>query len=180
MQKEKCSHLWEMVNVAAGLIVFKKCFHCAKVSACFTFHSEPPLAPSREGDHFWNVMQSDETFHFDLECTKCGTLVKLDGLVSLMMCTGCDETCQVDVLRRRLEPESRRVCIALSSLPAEEKKQLPREKFAVLEDYIDQRCDHLKCGIKLVPNTMVKNIAKCYAEVVKDADMLFAMVPEGK
>ena len=180
MQKEKCAHLWEMINVATGLIVFKKCFHCAKISACFAFHSEPPLAPSREGDHFWNVMENDETFHFDLECTKCGTLVKLDELVSLMMCTGCDETCPVDLLRRKLEPESRRVCIALSSLPAEEKKQLPPEKFAVLEDYITQRCDQSKCGIKLVPNTMVKNIAKCYAEVVRDADMLFSIVPKGK
>ena len=180
MQKEKCSHLWEMTNVAAGLIVFKKCFHCARVSTCFTLDKKPPLEPLHEKNHFWNFMESDETFHFDLKCAKCDTLVKLDELVSLMMCTGCDETCQVDLLRRKLEPGSMRVYIVLGCRPVEERKQLSQEKFAAIEDYINQRCNHIKSGIKLVSHTMVKNIEKCYADVIKDADMLFAITAKGE
>ena len=61
-----------MINVADGMIVMKKCFHCE---------------PNRDGVHFWNFMESDESFHFDLECTACGTIVKLDELVGLMLCT---------------------------------------------------------------------------------------------
>jgi len=180
MRKEKCSHLWEMVNVASGLIVMKKCFHCGKVSTCFTFHNEPPLEPSHEEEHFWNFMESDESFHFDLKCAKCGTLVKLDELVGLMMCTGCDQTCEVDILRRKLEPEGTRVYIAFGRRPIDERKQLPKEKFAVLEDYFSQQCNSLKSQIKIVPHEMVKSIENCYAEAIKDVETLFLVPSEEK
>ena len=178
MQEEKCSHSWEMVNVAGGLIVMKKCFHCSRISTCFTFHNEPPLEASHEGTHFWNFAESDQAFHFDLKCTKCATLVKLDELVGLMMCTGCDEKCEVDILRRKLEPQDTPVCIALGPRPIEERKQLDPEKFAVLEDFFDQKRHSLKSVI--VSHKMVKNIANCYAKVIKDVDMLFAMAAGGK
>jgi len=178
MQEEKCSHLWEMVNVARGLIVMKKCFHCGKVSTCFTFHNEPPLEACHDGAHFWNFVESDESFHFDLRCAKCGTLVKLDELVGLMMCTGCDETCKADILRRKLEPPHTWVCIALGCRPTEERKQLSPEKFAVLEAFFNQQRDCLKSLI--VPHKMVKNIANCYARVIKDVNMLFAIAAGGE
>jgi len=92
-----------MTNVAPGLIVMKKCFHCAKVSTCFTFHNKPPLEPSHDSEHFWNFMESDEFFHFDLKCAKCASVVKLDELVGLTTCVGCDETCEVGILMRKLE-----------------------------------------------------------------------------
>ena len=180
MQKEKCSHLWEMVNVASGLIVMKKCFHCGKVSTCFTYHDKPPLETSHEGDHFWNFMESDESFHFDLKCAKCDTLVKFDELVGLMMCTGCDETCEVDILRRKLEPEATRVYIALGCRPIDERKQLPQEKFSVLEEYFTQQCKSLKSRIKIVSHEMVKSIGSCYPKVIKDVDMLFTAASEEK
>ncbi|MHC4464323.1 MAG: hypothetical protein ACYS6W_16750 [Planctomycetota bacterium] len=180
MQKEKCSHFWEMTNVASGLVVMKKCFHCGKVSTCFTYHDKPPLETSHEGDHFWNFMESDPSFHFDLKCAKCDTLVKFNELVGLMMCTGCDETCEVDILRRKLEPEGTRIYIAFGRRPIDERKQLPQEKFAVLEDYFSQQCKSLKCKIKLVPHEMVKNIASCYAEAIKDVETLFMAPSEAK
>ncbi len=180
MQKEKCSHSWEMIDVTSGLIVMKKCFHCSKVSTCFISHKEPPLDPCHEGGHFWNFMESDESFHFNLKCSKCGTLVKLDELVGLMMCTGCDETCEVDILRRKLELEHTRVCIALGCRPIEERKRLPPEKFAVLQDFFNQRCNSPKSCIKLVPHEMLQEIADCYAEVIKDEDMLLAIAAGDK
>ena len=159
-----------MVNVSPGLIVMKKCFHCSKVSTCFTFHCDTPLESSHEGEHFWNFVESDEAFHFDLNCTKCETVVKFDELVGLMICTGCDETCEVDILRRKVKPENTKVCIALGRQPVDERKQLPPEKFAVLEEFFKQQFDCLKCLI--VPHKMVKNIANCYAEAIKDLNSL--------
>ena len=173
MQSEKCSHIWEMVNVSDGLIVMKKCFHCNKVSTCFAFHHESPLEACREGDHFWNFVESDESFHFDLKCSKCETLVKFDESVGLMICTGCDEACEVDVLKRELEPEKALVCIAVGRRPIEERKQLSDEKFAVLEEFFNQRSKASKCKIKIVPHKMVRDITKCYADVIKDMDTLF-------
>ena len=180
MQKEKCTHSWEMVNVADGLIIMKKCFHCGKVSTCFVFHNKPPLEPSREGLHFWNFMESDESFHFDLKCGGCGTLLKLDELVGLMMCTGCDQTCEVDILRRKLEPENTRVYIALGRRPIDERKQLSPEQISALEEYFTQRCKLSKSKIKIVSHKMVKSIEGCYPKVIKDVEMLFAGACEEK
>ncbi len=127
-------------------------------------------------------MESDPSFHFDLKCAKCGTLVKFNELVGLMMCTGCDETCEVDILRRKLEPEATptRVYIAFGRRPIDDRKQLPREKFAILEDYFSQQCKSLKCKIKIVPHEMVKSIASCYAQAIKDVEMLFVVPSEEK
>jgi len=180
MTKEKCSHSWEMVNVVSGLVVMKKCFRCIKVSTCFVFHNKPPLEPCHEEKHFWNFMESDPSFHFDLKCTKCGTLVKLDELVGLMMCTGCDETCQVDILRRELEPEHTRVCIALGYRPIDERKQLPQEKISILEDYFSQQRESLKSKIKVVSHEMVKSIENCYAKMIEGVETLSRVTSEEK
>ena len=180
MREDKCSHIWEMVNVAGGLIVMKQCFHCGKVSTCFCFHDKLPLEPSHEGEHFWNFMEGVPGFHFDLKCVNCDTLVKLDELVGLMMCTGCDEKCEVDAIRRKLEPEGTQVCIALGGRPIAERKQIPEEKTAVLQDYFDQQGKSLKTRIKIVSHKMVKSIGSCYAEMVKDADALFITAPKRK
>jgi len=180
MQEDKCPHVWEMGNVASGLIVMKKCFHCGKVSTCFCFHDKLPLEPCREEGHFWNFVEGDPTLHFDLKCINCGRVVKFGELVGLMICTGCDERCEVDVLRRKLEPQGTRVCIALGCRPIEERKQLPGEKIAILQDYFDQQGKSLKFKIKIVPHEMVRSIDSCYAEVVKDVDMLFITALEQK
>jgi hypothetical protein len=169
MREQKCSHIWEMVNVASGLVVMKKCFHCGKVSTCFCFHDKLPLEPSHEGKHFWNFMEGDPAFHFDLKCTNCETLVQLRGLVGLMICTGCDQRCDVDVLRRQLEPEGTQVCIALGCRPIDERKQLDEDRIAILQDYLDQQS---KSKLKVVPHKMVRSIDNCYAEVIKDVDSL--------
>jgi hypothetical protein len=71
------------------------------------------------------------------------------------------------------QSENTRVCIALGRRPVEERKQLPPEKFAVLEEFINQQSRSSKYPIKVVPQEMVKNLAKCYAEAIADAKMLF-------
>lgn len=174
VMENKCSHIWEMVDVTAGLIVMKKCFHCGEVSSCFCFHDQMPLEPCQEQEHFWNFVEGGVTFHFDLKCTTCGTLVKFDELVGLMFCTGCDEKCDVDVLRRKIEPEKKEVCIALGRRPIDERKQLSEEKIAILQEYLDQQGKSLKCKIKVVPHEMVRSIDNCYATVIEDVNSLFA------
>ncbi|MCK4942949.1 MAG: hypothetical protein KAS65_05195, partial [Candidatus Aminicenantes bacterium] len=88
MQEEKCAHTCEMVNVDYGFVITEKCYNCDKISTYFSLESRPPLEEYREGDHFWNVMESAQSFRFDLKCTKCGKVEKFDNLMGLMMCTG--------------------------------------------------------------------------------------------
>jgi len=180
MRQDNCSHIWEMVNVAGGLIVMKKCFHCSKVSTCFCFHNELPLEPCHEGEHFWNFMEGDPTFHFDLNCAKCNTLVKLDELVGLAMCTGCDQKCEAGILEQKLELEDTQLCIALGHRPINERKQLAPEKIAVLQEYFNQQNKSTKTRIKIVPHEMVRSFDNCYAEVIKDIYMFFTIPVEKK
>jgi len=166
MEDKKCLHLWEMINISDGLIVMKKCTHCEKVSTCFSPDTTPPLESCREQEHFWNFMEADPSFHFDLECSKCGTIVEMNELVGLMLCTGCDEECKVHVCRHKLETENTQVYIALGRRPMDERKQLPKDKFAVLQEYFEQQAGCGKPKVKIVPHKMVKNIATCYAEPI--------------
>jgi hypothetical protein len=169
-----------MANVADGMIVMKQCFHCGKVSTCFCFHDKLPLEPCHEEEHFWNFVEADPAFHFDLKCSKCGTWVKFDELVGLVTCTGCDEKCKVNTLRRELEPKGTLVFVALGRRPIDERKQLPAEKVTTLQEYFGQRAKSLKSRIRIVPHYMVRSIDNCYAEVVKDLDMLFTTSAERK
>jgi len=97
-----------------------------------------------------------------------------------MMCTGCDERCEVDVLRRKLEPEGKQVCIALGRRPIKERKQLSQETIAILQDYFDQQDKSLKTSIRIVSHEMVRSIEICYAEVIKDMDALLITAAEGR
>jgi hypothetical protein len=58
--------------------------------------------------------------------------------------------------------------------PIEERPQLSREKFAALEAYFDRQSESLESKIKIVPHKMVKDFSSCYAEVIRDVDVLWA------
>ncbi len=186
MQEEKCSnqdqdrHLWQMVNVQYGFMTTERCFHCDKVVTYFSSEHKPPLEEYRDGDHFWNVMETAQSIRFDLQCTECGTLVELKELMGLMLCTGCDEKCRVDALMKKHEPERTWIYVAFGFLPIDETEQLSKEKIAVLEDYFNQRRKSSTSRIKIVSHEMVKSYATCYAEVIRDLDLLSLTPPESE
>ena len=180
MSEKECFHSWEMVNIVNGIIVLKRCFHCSKVSSCFSVDTKPPLEPCREDSHFWNFMEAIGSFHFDLKCAKCDRVVDLGELVGLMACTECDEECDVCMLMRSLKPQGTRICIALGRRPIDERTQLPPEKFTAIEEFFCQQNDLRRANIGVVPHTMVRNIARCYAEAIADVETLFVTAPKGK
>lgn len=172
MQEKKCSHQWTMVDIQTGFIITENCFKCDKTSTYFSFEEKPPLEEYREGEHFWNVMESAQTIRFDLECSRCKTMVSFNELSGLMMCTGCDENCKVDHLRKELEKEHTWVYVAFGFLPLKEVRRLSRKKISVLEQYFNQRRKSSKSKIRIVSYDMVDNIRNCYAEVIRDIGML--------
>lgn len=180
MQEETCTHQWEMINVQPGFIITEKCFHCNKISTYFSLETNPPLEEYRDGDHFVNVVESAQSFCFDLLCGKCNTLVNFNEFAGLIMCTGCDDNCDVDKLMKKLEPERTWVYVALGFLPFEEKRQPIQEKILILENYFNQRRKSSKSRIKFVSSEMIKNISTCYAEMIKDVGMLSLTSTEKK
>jgi hypothetical protein len=168
-----------MIGVTHGLVVMKKCFHCGKVSTCFCPHDKLPLEGSHEDNHFWNFVEGDPAVHFDLKCGKCGKVVLMKELVGLMICTGCDPECQVDAVRREVEPQDVQVCIALGRRPIDERKQIPPEKAAAIQQYFDRRVQSGNTRTKVVSHHLVRSIERCYAKVIEDAEAL-AAVPSRK
>jgi hypothetical protein len=172
MKEQNCLHQWTMINIRPGFIITESCYKCQKISCYFSNDEKPPLEEYRDGDHFWNVMQSAQTFRFELECTACHIIVQYDELLGLMMCTGCDENCKVEHLRKELEKERTWVYVAYGFLPVNEVKRLGQEKIAILEEYFNQRRKTSKSKIKIVSYEMISNVENCYAEVIKDVGLL--------
>jgi hypothetical protein len=117
-------------------------------------------------------MESAQTIRFDLECNKCGKVVPYHELAGLMMCTGCDETCKVDFIRKELERDRTWVYVAFGFLPEDEVEQLTPDKISTLEDYFNQRRKSSKSRIKIVSSELISEIKNCYAQLIKDVGML--------
>jgi hypothetical protein len=179
MTAKECNHSWKMINVAYGYIITEKCSKCEVISTYFTFEDRPPLEEYREGDHFWNVVESAQSFRFDFQCADCGQIVKFDELMGLLMCTGCDKKCQVYKLQEILEKEKTWVYVAFGFLPKASHKQLTAEKIAMLEDFFNHRRNCAESRIKIVSQELVTNYSLCYGKVIKDVNMLSLTVPEG-
>lgn len=178
MQEEKCSHQWKMINVVPIFIGTEKCFHCGKIVSFSTTELNPPHEEYRDGDHFWTTMDTAQSISFDLKCTQCEKVVDYSQLLGLMMCTGCDETCKVNTLMRKLESERTWVYVAFGYLPVNEVEQLSEEQIQYLEDYFNQMRKSRQSRIKIVSHEMVDNILNCYAEVIRDVDLLTLTPPE--
>ena len=173
MQGARCRHRLEMVNVVSGFIIMEKCFKCSQITNYFSREKRPPLEEYRDGDHFWNVMDTAQSIRFDLRCSKCGMQVQYDELLGLMMCTGCDPRCEVNRIQKELEPERTWVYVAFGFLPVDEKPQLSDKKLALLEKYFNlRRGGASRSKIKIVSHKLVRDIFTCYAETIKDEAML--------
>ncbi|MFH1159953.1 MAG: hypothetical protein V1733_03275 [bacterium] len=178
MQKTTCKHLWEMIHIQPGFIITENCFRCNKTSTYFSFDQSPPLEEYREGEHFWNVVESAQSIQFDLQCTQCGEIVQFNELSGLMMCTGCDEKCAIDKLMKELEKDRVWVYVAFGFFPVSERKQLSPEKISILEEYFNQRRKSSRSRIKIVSSEPIDSISTCFAEVIKDVGMLSLTPPE--
>lgn len=177
MQEEKCLCMWEMVNVRYGFVITEQCSDSKQVITYFS-EDAPPLEEYRDGDHFWNVMETAQSIRFDLQCKECGRVESFEELMGMMMCTGCSEDCEVNRLMRKLEPQRSWVYVAFGFQPVDERKQLSREKIVILEDYFNQRRKSSTSRVKIVGQEMVKNYATCYAEVIRDLDLLSLTPPD--
>jgi hypothetical protein len=172
MEEVKCKHRWTMIHVRTGYIITENCFQCNETATYFCSEDNPPLEEHREGDHFWNVMESAQSIQFDLECDLCHTIVSFKELAGLMLCPGCNENCKIDKLRKGFEKDRTWVYIACGFLPVGEVKRLSQEKISILEEYFNQRRKSSNSGIKIISYEMIDDIKNCYAEVIKDVGML--------
>jgi len=171
----ECQHHWRMANIQFGFIVFEKCFQCSGVRTYFSREGIQILGDEyREGDHFWHRVENAQTFHFDLECTRCGALEPFDDLMGLFYCTGCLEECRLEILRRNLEAQRTHLVLACGFLHESqaEPRQLAVEKLEKLTGYFNQRRDASRSRIAILPFDLDTGFSGCKGEFLHDVGML--------
>lgn len=172
MVEAACHHIWKMVDVQRGFVITEKCYHCGIERNYFTTEDNPPFEEYRDGAHLWNIMGTSQTQRFNLACTICGHEENLKELYGLMMCIGCDKSCEVGLLQAKLEPSRTWVYVAYGFLPIKEHPQLTTKQIEILEQFFNQRIINSGNKIKIVPQNMVPNMNCCYGEVIRDEELL--------
>jgi hypothetical protein len=179
MTEDKCSHQWDITNIQPGYIITEKCSHCHTISNYFSDEEKPPMEMYREGVHFWKVMEIAQSIRFDLKCKTCSNIVQYDELGGIMLCTGCDDECEIGKMMKIYEHDRTWLYVAFGFLPVQAKKILSSEKIIFLEEYFNQRRKSTNSRVKFVSHEKINNIATCYAEIIKDVGML-SLSPEAQ
>jgi hypothetical protein len=176
MEECKSQHQWEITNVQPGFLITEKCSHCNLVSTYFCNEERPPMEEYRQKDHFWKVKESAQTIRFDLNCKVCGTYIQYNELCGLMLCTGCDDECEIGKIMKIYEQERTWIYVAFGFLPVDINTKLSLQKIEYLEQCFNQRRKSTNSRVKFVSYELINNISKCYAEIIKDVKML-ALTP---
>ena len=174
-------HVWEMINIQFGFIVFEKCYQTNELRTYFSMEDSPILGDRyREGDRHWTIMENAQSFKFDLRCSETGQIEKFDDLMGLMYCTGCMTDCELDVLRRKYENERTMIIVAFGFLPEALEKPIPQHKLEILTDYFNQRRDTSHSKIKVLPFNLIKELPRCKGDFLHDVDMLSQELPKAR
>lgn len=171
-----CEHIWKMVNIEYGFVVFERCSHCNTVRSHFS-HDGVFGDEYREGDCLYSDVKSAQSFRFDIQCSECDILVKYRSLSGLLYCTGCLTDCPIDIMQKEYEAKKVWVLVAFGFLPVDSQKAFPPHLLEILTDYFNQRRDTSRSSIKIVSYDMIENFSVCKGEFLYDRGML-SLEPE--
>jgi len=172
----ECQHHWRMTNICFGFTVFERCVQTNELRTYFSL--EETWDEYREGENQWSIVENAQSFTFDLTCTECEHLEKLDDLMGLLYCTSCMEECQVEIKRKEYEKERTWILVAFGYLPESIINPIPERKLEILTDHFNQRRDTSRSKVKILPFNLIKNISLCKGEFIHDVGMLSLEPPE--
>jgi len=168
-----CQHRWEMRDVRFGFVAFEKCFHCNRLRSSFSPEQWPYLGDEyREGDCYWSRVENAQSFRFTLRCQRCGESRPFDELMGLLHCTGCDPSCQVDVLQRDLEAQGQWVLVSFGFIEEDRPLPVPEDKLGILSAYFNQRRDPSRPSLRLLSADLIGDVSRCRGEFLHDIGML--------
>ncbi len=175
----ECQHLWEMINIQFGFVVFEKCSHCNGLRTYFSPKDHPIVGDAYlEGEHTWRCMENAQSFQFDLRCVKCNRVEKYDDFMGFLYCTGCLPDCQVDIIQKKLETQKTWVLVAFSFFPRKEKDSFSPERLKILEDYFNQRRDTSRSRVAILSYDLIEDFSRCKGEFIHDVGMLSLEPPK--
>ena len=166
----ECAHQWTITNIQFGFTVFERCSHCRVVQSYFS--REDTWDEYLEKEHHWSIVENAQSFRFDLRCARCEGYVAFEELLGLMYCTSCMEDCEVEILQKKCESEKIFLLVGFGALPVSMSKPIPDAKLQILADYFNQRRDTNRSTVKIVPNSLIKDISLCRGAFIHDVGML--------
>lgn len=176
MTGDRCQHIWRMTDVKDGFIVTERCYHCNLLRTYFSFEETPPKEEYKEGDHYWDYAGSAQSIKFNMRCSCCGKAVSFESLMGLMLCSGCDAGCYINIISRICEGQNIWVYAGLSYSSGDQ-ADLPVEKLEVLTNYFTSRLRTPGKKILVLPGSLRRNPETCRGEILKDVGML-SLTPE--
>jgi hypothetical protein len=172
MSDAPCRHEWMPLNLLSGYLVFEGCSHCGARRSFFTLEDRHQMDSYKRGEHKWNFLGSSQAVKFDLKCSKCGKMVKIDKTMALMLCTECMEECEAGKRAKHAGGENTWVYLALCSDSSHLSKDcIPPEETQALTEYFNGRIRTPGKKILILPCTMRPGINTCQGEVLADAGM---------
>jgi hypothetical protein len=125
-----------------------------------------------EGGHTWRFLGSSQAVKFDLECKKCGQVVKLDRTQALAMCVGCKDDCKANLAAKKEPGENVWVYLALCNETLHRSGEcVKRNETDVLTEYFNARISTPDKKIIFVPCILRESVDYCHAEIIADVGM---------
>jgi hypothetical protein len=160
-----------MADILYGYLVVEGCPHCGGRASFFTTEAAPPMEEHKDGAHFWVYLGSSQATKFNLRCSKCHDVARLDDLVGLMMST-CDEHgCYVANIGKS-EGKMTSVYVALCADNTHSSGKCVSEKgIEALNEYFNQNIKTPGKKIVVVPCSKCCNIDTCRGIVIADVGL---------
>lgn len=172
MADDRCHHEWKIINIRDGYLVTEGCMRTGDRANFFALQDRHHMDTYYEGDHYWRFMGSSQAVKFDLECGKCGEVVKLDRVQALAMCVGCKEDCKAALAADSVPGENVWVYLALCNETLHESGEcVNRNETEALTEYFNARISTPDKRIIFVPCILRASIDYCQAEIIADIGM---------
>ena len=172
MAYDKCNHEWKIINLRDGYLVTEGCMRTSDRSNFFTLHDRHHMDTYYEGEHYWRFLGSSQAVKFDLECVRCGKVMRLERTQALAMCVGCEDDCKANQAGEEEPGGNVWVYLALCNETLHESGEcVTREETEALSEYFNSRIDTPQKKIIFVPCILRNSIDYCQAEIIADIGM---------
>ncbi len=170
MADETCQHQWKIIDIRNGYLVTEGDMRTGERANFFTLEDRHHMDTYVEGDHIWRFLGSSQSVKFDLQCEKCGDVVKLDTVVALAMCIDCKVECKA-ALKGKVQ-EGTWVYLALCNETLHQKGEcVPDGETQALTEYFNSRIRTPGKKVLFVPCILRDSIDLCQAEIIADVGM---------
>ena len=172
MADTKCRHEWSIINVRNGFLVTEGCMATGERANFFTLEDNPHKDTYVVDGNLWRFLGNSQAVKFDLQCKKCGTVLKLDKTQAMAMVIECTDECRAAVYDQGLDPDTTWVYTAMCTEVSHKNGEcVPNEETRALTEYFNGRIKSRGKKVVFVPCILLGGIDRCQAEIIADVGL---------